>query len=311
MRKESHQKNVKIHMRVIALFLCALIFSSCTNCASCNFADLFNIEIIPDASEKENASGIEGSSDEEKHTHTHSEMPTEKQTELPTEEPTEESPTYDESVLEGIEKIYFDTIAQDVPSYREKPYPAQMISRLGDRYVVYVRDPKRIKHLAAIDINGYEFRYHRYNEIYVVHNGKFTTLPDALQNGSVTDEELEKIHVDFRALYADEYKEYSKATIESDFSPEIISVSVQPDYSDKEYTVEDFSEILDIVTISHIKSNDFRELSGDIGKFLWIYLDNSTKEDTLEAVMRLQDREDFIGVDVSYFGYADAATNDH
>ena len=50
MKKESKQTNAKRYIIVIALFLCAVVFSSCTNCASCNFLNFFDA-IVPLESE--------------------------------------------------------------------------------------------------------------------------------------------------------------------------------------------------------------------------------------------------------------------
>ena len=206
MRKESNRKNAKSYIRVIALFLCALIFSSCTNCASCNFADLFNIEIIPDASEKESASGIEGSSDEEKHTHTHSEMPTEKQTELPTEEPTEPVPEWNEDIKHEIQFEYWEQFVHRGHPNWESDYNVQFLGKFSDAYAVNVLNTGMTGNVGAYFIEGYEFRYRRDNPPYIYRQGKFYTLENALSSGMITLDDLDSINTEFKQMNREDYK---------------------------------------------------------------------------------------------------------
>ena len=88
-KAKNETKNIS---RLIALFMCALIFSSCTNCVSCNFEDLFNIVVI-DPTENDTEGDI-------------NQIPyeTQKQTTLFTEDITFEPPIpIDDLDFEGLE----------------------------------------------------------------------------------------------------------------------------------------------------------------------------------------------------------------
>ena len=319
MKKASHQKNVKIHMRVIALFLCALIFSSCTNCVSCNFADLFNIEIIPDASEKESASGIEGSSDEEKNTHTHSQTQTEKYTELPTEEPTEPTEPaleLDEQIKEEIQLEYWDQFVER-EKYKWESYPdVQFLGKFNDAYAVNVLDNGINGSIGAYFVQGYEFRHKRDNPPYIYRQGKFYTLENALSSGMITLDDLESIHVEFKQInsrkykittdYAELFNNHSEYVIE-DY--EIIRVTIQPAYNDKEYTVEDFSDIGCIqIKESVYSKGEKHEIYRDFT--LYYQSNNPSKEDILEKIKILQLRADIYDVSPLYGVPVNSVPND-
>ena len=68
------RNNTRRLLKLLALFMCVLIFSSCTNCVSCSFEDLFNV-VVMEPTEKDTERDINQISHE-----------TQKQTELPTEE---------------------------------------------------------------------------------------------------------------------------------------------------------------------------------------------------------------------------------
>ena len=306
MKKASHQKNVKIHMRVIALFLCALIFSSCANCASCNFADLFNIEIIPDASEKENASGIEGSADEEKHTHTHSEMPTEKQTELPTEEPTEPVPEWNEDIKHEIQFEYWEQFVHRGHPNWESDYNVQFLGKFSDAYAVNVLNTGMTGNVGAYFIEGYEFRYRRDNPPYIYRQGKFYTLENALSSGMITLDDLDSINTEFKQMNREDYKYIYKhnGTAEMDFSSVVISI--QPAYNSKEYTVEDFADI----ECTELKEHSSKGEPHEIYRWMTLYFDGESVDDVLIAIAILVYRDDIYSASPSFYYGTDSYPND-
>ena len=289
MKKESHQKNVKIHMRVIALFLCALIFSSCTNCASCNFADLFNIEIIPDASEKESASGIEGSSDEEKHTHTHSEMPTEKQTGLPTEEPTEPVPEWNEDIKHEIQLEYWDQFVER-GKYDWELYPdVQFFGMFDEAYAVYVLDQIESSAPCIYYINGYEFRFRGRRTIHLYKDGEFYSLQEALDKEMIDDDDFYEIYSEYRTLNADKYKKIYDGYRGDTIWLDRIKVTLQPSYNTKDYTIEDFA---DIGALSLRDNGIGPEESNEIMRRYTIYVPETTQENLIKLIKILEARED-------------------
>ena len=289
MKKESHQKNVKIHMRVIALFLCALIFSSCTNCASCNFADLFNIEIIPDASEKESASGIEGSSDEEKHTHTHSEMPTEKQTGLPTEEPTEPVPEWNEDIKHEIQLEYWDQFVER-GKYDWELYPdVQFFGMFDEAYAVYVLDQIESSAPCIYYINGYEFRFRGRRTIHLYKDGEFYSLQEALDKEMIDDDDFYEIYSEYRTLNADKYKKIYDGHYGDEIHLDRIVVRLQPPYNTKDYTIEDFA---DIGALSLRDNGIGPEESNEIIRRYTIYVPETTQENLIKLIKILEARED-------------------
>lgn len=306
MKKASHRKNAKSYIRVIALFLCALIFSSCTNCASCNFADLFNIEIIPDASEKENASGIEGSSDEEKNTHTHSQTPTEKQTELPTEEPTEPVPEWNEDIKHEIQVEYYDKILNREKYSWESYYDMQFLGKFSDAYAVNVLNTGMTGNVGAYFIEGYEFRYRRDNPPYIYRQGKFYTLENALSSGMITLDDLESINTEFKQMNHEDYKyiyQYN-GTAEMDFSSVVISI--QPAYNSKEYTIEDFADI----ECTEVKEHSSKGEPHEIYRWMTLYFDGESVDDVLKAIRILGNRADIYAVEPSLYYGTDSYPND-
>ena len=313
MKKASHQKNVKIHMRVIALFLCALIFSSCTNCASCNFADLFNIEIIPNASEKENASGIEGSSDEEKHTHTHSQTQTEKYTELPTEEPTEPTEPaleLDEQIKEEIQLEYWDQFVGR-EKYKWESYPdVQFLGKFSDAYAVNVLTEKG--KIGIYFIEGYEFRHKRDDPPYIYRQGKFYTLENALSSGIITLDNLESIYDKFVQVAHNNYKRIYQlvAPPETDFSEVMdfsrVNINIQPEYNSKEYTAEDFADI----GCTEINDHNFKGEPHEIYRYMTLIIDAKNVDDLMKAIRTLEKREDIYSASPSFYYGTDSYPND-
>ena len=299
MKKASHRKNAKSYMRVIALFLCALIFSSCANCASCNFADLFNIEIIPDASEKESASGIEGSSDEEKHTHTHSEMPTEKQTELPTEEPTEPVPEWNEDIKHEIQVEYYDKILNREKHSWESYPDVQFLGKFSDAYAVNVLDNGINGRIGAYFVQGYEFRHKRDNPPYIYRQGTFYTLENALSSGMITLDELGSIYVEFKQINYKEYKRIHTDTPELNMDYGILSVKIQPNYNQKEYTAKDFADI-GCTAIEEWITKEGEPY--EIYRTIDVFFPANTREETLAAGKELEKREDIYSASPNYSG---------
>ena len=290
MRKESNRKNVKIYIRVIALFLCALIFSSCTNCASCNFADLFNIKILPDASEKENASGIEGSSDEEKQTHTHSEMPTENQTELPTEEPTEPVPEWNEDIKLEIQNAYGRI------SPMAKSPETQFLGRFGKYYAVYVVDTTIHDYIGAHYVEGYEFRYRGSRQIFLYSDNRFFSLPRSLNENLIDKNDLEKIHAEFVDQNAWKYKMICDAP-PNNIIYGYVTITLQPEYNYTLYRVEDFSEVGCTRVDEPLL---FTALPNQICRMLRIFLPAQTEEELMAAVRKLEARDDVYCVMINH-----------
>ena len=286
MKKASHQKNSKIHMRVIALFLCAMIFSSCTNCASCNFADLFNIEIIPDASKKESASGIEGSSDEEKHTHTHSEMPTEKQTGLPTEEPTDqlEQTKHLEMLTKEILAAY-----ERLGNRREQDPTVQFLGEYNGAYAVYIMGISSLGFIQAYFINGYEFRANGGRLVYLYKDGEFYSLQEALDKEMIDDDDFYEIYSEYRTLNADKYKKIYDGHYGDEIHLDRIVVRLQPSYNTKDYTIEDFA---DIGALSLRDNGIGPEEANEIMRGYTISVPETTQENLIKLIKILEARED-------------------
>ena len=302
MKKARHRKNAKSYIRVIALFLCALIFSSCTNCASCNFADLFYIEIIPNASEKESASGIEGELNEEKNTHTHSQTPTEKHTELPTEEPTEPVPEWNEDIKSEVQNAY-----RRINPKAEYP-EAQFLGQFDDAYAVYVLDTGSYGHLGAYFVEGYEFRYNAPNQVYLYRNGEFIAMTDALEKNMITSADVASIQENFKFLNPQNYKYVYIHNENLPIDLGRASIELQPSYNFKEYTTEDFSAIgctklEEVETLVEYSANE-------IYRGFIVYFDADTIEETLRKIKILESREDVYRVSSCGPMFTDSLTND-
>lgn len=99
-------------------------------------------------------------------------------------------------------------------------------------------------------------------------------------------------------------KKYCTATLDDNFCDDEVLVYLLPEYKDVEYTVEDFADI-GCIYLEAWTSDD------DPIKELDLILDKNSKENVLEAIKKLEKREDVYYAKPEYVYYIDASPDDY
>lgn len=289
------KRRAKNFVRLVALALAMLMFSSC---AGCNFAELFNIVLPEETEESGTPITPDGS-------YTNSEA----QSGLVddnTEEPTEEVIVQYNAAVER--QIQTDYCKEFMNSYVKTP-EVQFLGQFGNAYAVYVLDTTMRGKRGAYFVEGYEFRYFAERQVYLYQGGVFITLQNALAAKIITTEDLAGIHAKFKELNYEMYKiicEDDSNTIIGDFGR--ITVRIQPAFNDKEYTPEDFSDI----GCTSIKESEYSiGEPHEIYRRIQLFFDPvNDREEIMVKVKQLEAREDIYSASPAYAAELDSLPND-
>ena len=278
-------KNVKTtttikmrHRTVVLLLLILIAFSS----ASCN------IEGELSAIESDTPKVID--SPQEK---------TEEKTEKVTEE--KKYSVRSEIPEEKIKEIKEQYDIQMVPKYFVNPsgrydfagndLELQTHGMFGEACAIYAKHDSRS--VFWENIKGFEFRYTESPPL-IYYNQSFYELGEAVDKGIIYNGDLEIIHESYKKENYDIcYKQYVEASLDWTFYGKSVYVTVQPQYNDKVYTVEDFADI-GCVAIEEATSKwaDFENNPNRICKRWLVHLDRQSKEWVIEVFKILYERED-------------------
>lgn len=300
------KRSFKNLIRLVALALVMLMFSSC---AGCSFANLFDIFIPEETDENGNPITPDGS-------YTNSEAQSglvDDSTDDPTEEPTKEVIVqYDAAMEEEIRQAYFDRYIHD-EAVKIENQKVQFLGQVGNTYCVHVIDTTAHGHTGAYDIAGFEFRYLYGRRISIYHEGKLYLLKDAYEQGLVTKEDVATFNAKFREINAKSYKYiYPEENIRPDSIDRMemgrLSVKIQPAYNSKAYTVEDFADVGCVTLEDRSPSGSSHEI---YRRFL-VYLPDSvdTPEEMLAAVRKLEQRDDIYSASIQFSGVLDSMPSD-
>lgn len=296
------KRNAKNFTRLIALALAMLLLSSC---AGCNFSELFNI-VIPEETEENgnpitpdgsyiNSEGQSGLVDDS------TGEPTEEQTFLLTGE-------YNVKTEQEIQAKYWsEYVPYEKSEYMEYP-EIKFLGTYNDAHAIYVLDDSKGGTIGVHYINGYEFRFAGEQTIYLYKDGQFQTLQEALDSKKVSSDDLKAIYDAFVIQVKDHYKLTYVSDPLGRFVIGELYIVLQPSYNSKEYTLEDFADI----GCTKMRERDiYGEYSDNqIYRTIELSFDVNTKEETLQIVKLLEEREDVYAAQPLAIFNTDSLPND-
>ncbi len=291
--KEVKKTTTTIRMRhrtVVLLLLILIAYSS----ASCNVESIV-LDVTENTNEPTAAPDIEKVLED-------TETPTEAPTETPTEDATEPEKIipYNEEIEAEIQEKYWLQYIGSKPDYAGIPYEwatppyVQFYGQFGNAYMVYLWCDDNSGRIGAYFVEGYEFRYEGERQILAYKNGLFYTLEESLEHNLINLNDLETIHSEFKEINNRLYKQiYVRPFYEHWIViPGQIQLEIQPQYNDKEYSVEDFEEIGCI----RLEEGFLGEPSPNvIYRYFNVYVEAETEEELLNMVKILEKREDIFG----------------
>ena len=290
------KRSAKNFTRLIALALAMLMLSSC---AGCNFAVLFNIVLSEETEESGTPITPDGSYTNSK-SESGSIYETEPFPEPPTEEPTDPLVTLRREILSD----YWDQFKKIEQSTYLGDYEVQFLGEFGDAYAIHVVDTGIRGKLGVYYVDGYEFRHKRDNSPYLYEDGEFIALADAYENGLVTQDDLGRIHEKFKSLNASDYKFIYQYDDRFGMDFNVVRVRIQPQYNDKEYTVEDFAEI----GCTEVKESEYYGQDGEaheLYRTINVYFPGESAEDVVAAIRTLEKRDDIYAAEPNSYFTAD------
>ena len=282
---------IKMRHRAVALLLLIIIaFSS----ASCNFAD------EPKVSDND-ASQVIATTDENTEKVTEEKKYSER-SEIPEEKIKEIKKQFDRQIVP--EHYVFPAGTYSFESGRLE---LQTHGMYGEACAVYVKRDSRGVYWEWI--GGFEFRYTD-TPPYIYCDHKFYELGEALEKNIIYNGDLEIIYESYKnANYDICYKQYVTPTMDSMFYGKAVYVTVQPQYNDKEYTVEDFADI-GCVAVEEATREDLEKEPNKICKRWLVHLDRQSKEWVIEAFKILYERDDVFLVQTDSYNEYGVIPND-
>ncbi|MBE6594055.1 MAG: hypothetical protein E7642_08740 [Ruminococcaceae bacterium] len=227
--------------------------------------------------------------------------PTDLPTEKPTEKSTEKIVSYEE-IEDTIRTKYFEKFGARMSHAKTSAeLELQFLGQFGNSIAIHVLEDEYHLLLSyplfSHTVEGYEFRFEDVRKVYIYDDGKFLPLEEAL-GGYITAEDLATIHAEFKRLNPLLYKNTFDEEILSikQLNPSFISIKVQPQYNNKDYTAEDFSEIPLIEFRDYGKKDDLSQIYARYQ----IWLDeNITMEEAIAICRILEERDDIYEVTFS------------
>ena len=272
----------KRNMAILFITLLAFLFL-CTSCVAEN-------QEISDETTPETAAPTEPSTEN---------APTEKPTEAPTEKPTEKPVVYEE-IKDDIREQYFKKFGgQMMNAKSDDALTVQNLGQFGDSIAIHVLEDEKWHWLLwyslfSKTIEGCEFRFEEIRQVYIYNDAQFFTLEYALEHAYIKAEDIPFIHEEFKRQNPVFYKNpvsEELISIQGSLVPSMISIAIQPQYNDKDYTEEDFSEIPVITYFADRgKLNDLSQ----IYPRYWIGLDDNITMDEAVAICRILEQRDDI-----------------
>ena len=200
----------------------------------------------------------------------------------------------------------YHTFPSGVQSIESGQLELQTYGRFGNSYAIYAKSPSRGVYWEFI--KGFEFRYTDVTP-YIYFNQEFYELGEAVEKGLIYKGDLETIHKNYKERnYNLYYKQYSYPTLQWTFYGKELYVTVQPQYNDKEYTVEDFAEIGCVAVEEDKKYYEYYSseiLPNEIYRRWRLDLGRESKEWAIEVVAKLYEREDVFLVNVDSYNEYD------
>ena len=296
------KRNSKNLVRLTSLVLAVLLFSSCSGC---NFAELFNI-VVPEETEESgnpitpdgsytNSEGQSGLVDDS------ADKPTEEQTFLLTGE-------YNVKTEQEIQAKYWsEYVPYEKSEYMEYP-EIKFLGTYNDAHAIYVLDDSKGGTIGVHYINGYEFRFAGEQTVYLYKDGQFQALQEALDSKKISSDDLKAIYDAFVIQVKDHYKLTYVPDPLGRFVIGELYIVLQPSYNSKEYTLEDFADI----GCTKIRERDiYGEYSDNqIYRTIELSFDVNTKEETLQIVKLLEEREDVYAAQPLAIFNTDSLPND-
>ena len=201
---------------------------------------------------------------------------------------------YDQKIVP--EKHTFSSGSQH--SFEEGELELQTFGRFGNAYAIYAKNDYRGVNWEII--KGFEFRY-THATPYIYFNQEFYELGEAVEKGLIYKGDLETIHKSYKERnYDPYYKQYVIPKIDSSFYGKSVYVTVQPQYSDKVYTVEDFKET-GCVNVEDVTNFSLLEEPNRIGRKWRLDLGKESKEWAIEVIKMLLERDDVFATQTDYY----------
>jgi hypothetical protein len=201
---------------------------------------------------------------------------------------------YDQKIVP--EKHTFSPGSQH--SFEEGELELQTFGRFGNAYAIYAKNDYRGVNWEII--KGFEFRY-THATPYIYFNQEFYELGEAVEKGLIYKGDLETIHKSYKERnYDPYYKQYVIPKIDSSFYGKSVYVTVQPQYSDKNYTVEDFKET-GCVNVEDVTNFSLLEEPNRIGRKWRLDLGKESKEWAIEVIKMLLERDDVFAAQTDYY----------
>lgn len=266
---------------LFALIVAALLF--CTSC----FADTTQ---TPNESDSEKATQAELS-----------EFSSEELTEKPTEESSEEIIPYEE-IKDTVRVDYFNKFKNRfMHAKTSEELEVQFLGQFGNCIAINVLEGEYHLLLSyplfSHTIEGHEFRFEEIRKVYIYNGGRFLSLEEAL-DGYITVDDLAVIHSEFKRLNPRFYKNTFDEELLSikQLDPIFISIKMQPQYNDKDYTADDFSEI-SIIRFRDLGKKD--DTSQIYARYEICLDENITMDEALAVCRILEQRDDIYEVNFS------------
>ena len=226
--------------------------------------------------------------------------PTEPATDdAPTEKTTEKIVPYGE-IKDTIRIKYFNSFSAGMSHAKTSDeLEVQFLGQFGNSIALHVLEDKY--HLLlnyplfSHTVEGYEFRFEDIRKVYIYNDGRFLPLETAL-NGYITVSDLATIHAEFKRLNPRFYKnpvDEEITSIQTSLVPNVISIKMQPQYNDKDYTAEDFSQI-DIVNFRDKGKKD--DLSQIYARYEIDLNESVTMDEAIEICRILEQRDDIYAI---------------
>ena len=226
--------------------------------------------------------------------------PTEPATDdAPTEKTTEKIVPYEE-IKDTIRIKYFNSFSAGMSHAKTSDeLEVQFLGQFGNSIALHVLEDKY--HLLlnyplfSHMVEGYEFRFEDIRKVYIYNDGRFLPLETAL-NGYITVSDLATIHAEFKRLNPRFYKnpvDEEITSIQTSLVPNVISIKMQPQYNDKDYTAEDFSQI-DIVNFRDKGKKD--DLSQIYARYEIDLNESVTMDEAIEICRILEQRDDIYAI---------------
>ena len=286
-------KTINMRHRTVALLLLILIAFSVVSC---------NVEGESEITEN-NASQVieqtqgkpEKATEEKKYS---------KRSEIPEEKIEEIKKYYD---LKVVPKYFINP--SGTYDFAGNDLELQTHGMFGEACAIYAKMGSRTVHWEYI--GGFEFRYTDSPPL-IYYNQEFFELGEALEKKIIYNGDLEIIYESYKKEnYNICYKQYVEPSLDWTFYSKAVYVTVQPQYNDKVYTVEDFADIRCVaIEEATSKWDDFENNPNRICKRWLIHLDRQSKEWVIEVFKILYEREDVFLVETDSYNEFAASPND-